>query len=139
MRRQVISCGKKIVAVAVLACFMMIGKQAKAAETTTLRVISTTDIHNRINSEDYDVAGKNNTKSLARLNTMIKGARAEMTEGGSITVDVGDSVYGYGAETIMGGDITPNNDLQPIFAAMSRIGYDAITLGNHEFDYGSRI
>lgn len=136
MRRQVISCGKKIVAVAVLACFMMIGKQAKAAETTTLRVISTTDIHNRINSEDYDVAGKNNTKSLARLNTMIKGARAEMTEGGSITVDVGDSVYGYGAETIMGGDITPNNDLQPIFAAMSRIGYDAITLGNHEFDYG---
>lgn len=136
MKKQVIYCGKKLVAVAALACFMMIGKQAKAAETTTLRVISTTDIHNRINSEDYDVAGKNNTKSLARLNTMIKGARAEMIEGTSITVDVGDSVYGYGAETIMGGEMTPNNDLQPIFAAMGRIGYDAITLGNHEFDYG---
>ncbi len=136
MKKQVVYCAKKLVVVAALTCFMLIGKRAKAAETTTLRVISTTDIHNRINSEDYDVAGKNNTKSLARLNTMIKGARAEMTEGASITVDVGDSVYGYGAETIMGGELTPNNDLQPIFAAMSRIGYDALTLGNHEFDYG---
>lgn len=136
MKKQVINCGKKLVLVTAFACFMLMGRQAKAAETTTLRVISTTDIHNRINSEDYDVAGKNNTKSLARLNTMIKGARAEMTEGGSITVDVGDSVYGYGAETIMGGELTPNNELQPIFAAMSKIGYDALTLGNHEFDYG---
>lgn len=136
MKKQVMNCGKKLVIVAALTCFMLVGKQAKAAETTTLRVISTTDIHNRINSEDYDTAGKNNTKSLARLNTMIKGARAEMTEGGSITVDVGDSVYGYGAETIMGGEMTPNNELQPIFAAMSKIGYDALTLGNHEFDYG---
>ncbi len=129
-------CGRVLAAMAAFACFLLAGVRVQAAETTTLRVISTADIHNRINSEDYDVAAKNNTKSLARLNTMIKGARAEMNGGSSITVDVGDSVYGYGAETIMGGELTPNNDLQPIFAAMSKIGYDALTLGNHDFDYG---
>lgn len=136
MKDQVMKYGKKFLFVFVAVCILKTGNQAKAAETTTLRVISTTDIHNQINSEDYDIAGKNNTKSLARLNTMIKGARAEMTHGGSITVDVGDCIYGYGAETIMGNEFQPNNNLQPIFYAMSKIGYDAMVLGNHDFDYG---
>lgn len=133
---QVIQCGKKFAVAAAVVSILLFGKSVKAAETTTLRVISTTDIHSQVSSENYDVAGKDTNKSLARLNTMIKGAKAEMTEGGSITVDVGDSVYGYGAETIMGDMIQPNNNLQPIFAAMSKVGYDALVLGNHEFDYG---
>lgn len=136
MEIQVIQCGKKFAAVAAVISVLLFGKSVKAAETTTLRVISTTDIHSQVSSENYDVAGKDTNKSLARLNTMIKGAKAEMTEGGSITVDVGDSVYGYGAETIMGDMIQPNNNLQPIFAAMGKVGYDALVLGNHEFDYG---
>lgn len=136
MRNQVVKCGRRLVLAVAVFGILSVGKQVKAAETATLRVISTTDIHNQINNEDYDVAGKNTTKSLARLNTMIKGARAEMTQGGSITVDVGDSIYGYGAETIMGDELQPNNNLQPVFYALSRIGYDAITLGNHDFDYG---
>lgn len=136
MRNQVMKYGKKLVFAIAAVCVLMVGKQAKAAETATLRVISTTDIHNQINNEDYDIAGKMTTKSLARLNTMIKGARAEMTQGGSITVDIGDSIYGYGAETIMGDELQPNNNLQPIFYAMSKIGYDAMVLGNHDFDYG---
>lgn len=136
MGKQILKCGKQIVFVAMMACVLLIGKQAEAAETATLRVISTTDIHNQINSENYDLAGKSTSKSLAKLNTMIKTARAEINQGCSITVDVGDSVYGYGAETIMGDANQPNNNLQPIFTALSKVGYDAITLGNHEFDYG---
>lgn len=137
MREMLVKSGKKFIMFAVLATLLTVGKRVQAAETTTLRVISTTDIHNQINSEDYETANKNNTKSLAKLNTMIKGARAEVTQGCSITVDIGDSVYGYGSEIVMGGNIDkPNSTLQPIFSAMSKIGYDAITLGNHDFDYG---
>lgn len=136
MKEILAKSGKRCLLFAVIVSALLFGEKVQAAETTSLRVISTTDIHNQINDEDYDVANKNNTKSLAKLNTMIKGARAEITQGTSITVDVGDSVYGYGAETIMGSMEKPNDSLQPIFAAMSKIGYDAITLGNHDFDYG---
>ena len=136
MRNNLIAGIKKIgIGVAMVAAFL-VGNQAKAAETTTLRVISTTDLHNQVSSEDYDIAGKNAGHSLAKLSTMIKAARAELNQGASLTVDAGDSVYGYGAEVLMGDVKKPSNTLQPIFEAMSKIGYDAITLGNHEFDYG---
>lgn len=127
-----------VVLVLALVCAFACGKSvyAEERETTTLRIISTTDIHDSINSENYDVAGKNYTKSLAKLSTMIKTAKSEITQGNCVTVDGGDSVYGYGAETIMGNVAQPNNNTQPVFTAISRVGYDAITLGNHEFDYG---
>lgn len=80
MRIQVIQCGKKFAVAAAVVSVLLFGKSVKAAETTTLRVISTTDIHSQVSSENYDVAGKDTNKSLARLNTMIKGAKAEMTE-----------------------------------------------------------
>lgn len=127
---------KIIVAAAVVTCVLAAGRRAGASESVSLRVISTTDIHSQVNDEDYDVAGKSYAQSLARLSTMIKGAREEITEGISITVDVGDDIYGYGAEAVMGGELPANNNIQPVFLAMQKIGYDAITLGNHDFDYG---
>ena len=129
--------GKKIVVMmAVFTCVLLSGRRAYASESVSLRVISTTDIHSQVNDEDYDVAGKSYAQSLARLSTMIKGAREEITEGTSITVDVGDDIYGYGAEAVMGGELPTNNNIQPVFLAMQKIGYDAVTLGNHDFDYG---
>lgn len=129
--------GKKIiVTMAVFICVLVAGRQASASESVSLRVISTTDIHSQVNDEDYDVAGKSYAQSLARLSTMIKGAREEITEGTSITVDVGDDIYGFGAETVMGGELPTNHNIQPVFLAMKQIGYDVITLGNHDFDYG---
>ncbi len=136
MKGILVNCGRKVMVCAALITVLAAGEKAQAAETASLRVISTTDIHNQINDENYEGATKNRNKSLARLNTMIKGARAEVTRGTSITVDVGDSVYGYGAEIVMGSMQNPKDTLQPIFAAMSKVGYDAITLGNHDFDYG---
>lgn len=111
------------------------GKDASAAESARLRIIATTDLHNQVNDNDYDQGSKNRTKSLAKLSTMIKNARAEVPEGNSITVDVGDSFYGYSTEMILN-DKEKKYSVQPIYKAMKCIGYDAITLGNHDFDYG---
>lgn len=136
MRNQVIPAGKMIRKMCILAgiCSVLAGMKVSAAETVAVRVISTTDIHNQVSSEDYESAALNRTASLAKLSTLIQGARKEMTGGASITVDVGDSVFGYGAEYVMGADLS--NRQQPVYQAMSKIGYDAITLGNHDFDYG---
>jgi len=102
------------------------------AADATLRIISTTDIHNQLSVEYYDNAGSKAQGSLAKVSTLINQARAAVT-GASVTVDVGDSIYGYGSDYIY--ENAPDS-VQPIYAAMSEIGYDALTLGNHDFDYG---
>lgn len=115
-------------------CMVLSGTpHVSAADTATLRVISTTDLHNQVSSIDYEEAGINNSASLAKLSTLIKSAREEVADGTSITVDAGDSVYGYAAEYLYNKN---KNIVQPIYAGMSRIGYDAIVLGNHDFDFG---
>lgn len=104
-----------------------------ASDTATVRVISTADLHSQVSSEDYESAAKSSGGSLAKLSTMIKSAREEITEGTCITVDTGDSIYGYGAEYVKGQN---NAMVQPIYEGMGKIGYDAIVLGNHDFDFG---
>ncbi len=105
---------------------------AQAAEAT-LRIISTTDLHNQLSVEYYDNAGEKAKGSLAKVSTLIKEARAGVTTGASVTVDVGDTIYGYGSDYIFEHS---HDSLQPMYAAMAEIGYDALTLGNHDFDYG---
>jgi 2',3'-cyclic-nucleotide 2'-phosphodiesterase/3'-nucleotidase len=113
--------------------FLCSGKVTAQAAETTLRIISTTDLHNQLSVEYYDNAGEKSKGSLAKASTLIKEARASLTTGASVTVDVGDTIYGYGSDYIYE---NYNDALQPMYAAMLEIGYDAITLGNHEFDYG---
>lgn len=114
-------------------CSVTVCSAKAAAETTTVRVISTTDIHGKTTTTDYDSSCEHNSGSLAQAATLIDKARSEITAGGSITVDVGDSIYGYSADMIKS---QGNTVVQPVYKAMKTIGYDAITLGNHDFDYG---
>lgn len=115
-------------------CMTLLGATCvSASDTATLRVISTTDLHNQVSSADYEEAGVQQNASLARLSTLIKGAREEVADGSSITVDAGDSVFGYSAEYLYKKN---TNIVQPIYEGMSKIGYDAIVLGNHDFDFG---
>ncbi|MDE6566929.1 MAG: 5'-nucleotidase C-terminal domain-containing protein [Lachnospiraceae bacterium] len=104
-----------------------------ASDTTTIRVISTADLHSQVSSQDYESAGKSTAGSLAQLSTMIRSAKEEITDGTCITVDTGDSIYGYAAEYIKAKN---GAAVQPIYEGMSKIGYDAIVLGNHDFDFG---
>ena len=48
-------------------------------------------------------------------------------------MDAGDTLYDYTTEYIFAED---QSEIQPIYKAMAMVGYDAITLGNHDFDYG---
>lgn len=113
--------------------FVCSGKATAYAAEATLRIISTTDLHNQLSVEYYDNAGERSQGSLAKVSTLIQEARESLVTGGSVTVDVGDTIYGYGSDYIYEND---NDAVQPMYAAMAEIGYDAITLGNHDFDYG---
>lgn len=90
--------------------------------TYKLTVLHTNDNHGRFWQNKYGEYG------MAARKTLIDELRAEVkAEGGSVLL-------------LSGGDINtgvPESDLQdaePDFKGMNKIGYDAIALGNHEFD-----
>lgn len=126
---------------------------AQAAETSTakkpakrysLTVMGTTDLHGNIFNWDYfkDAEysdAKGNAKGLARVSTLVSQVREEKGRCNTLLIDAGDTIQGtpltyYYAKvdpiTAEGGPI------HPMAAAMNAIGYDAVALGNHEFNYG---
>ena len=96
-----------------------------------LRLIFTTDIHGQVTSYDYQT-GKSVNKGLDKIYTMINTARGQVNKNNYLTFDLGDSIMDFNSDYIYAQDSTA---LQPVYKAMTLIDYDAITLGNHEFDY----
>ena len=106
---------------------------AAEKETVNLRILGTTDIHGQLNSKDYEQGVDYNDGGLARLADLIQSTKKEVPAESVITLDAGDTMYDYTTEYIFS---ESQEEIQPIFKAMAKIGYDAITLGNHDFDYG---
>lgn len=105
------------------------------ANQAHLRILETTDIHVNILPYDYYADGEDNTLGLARTASIIEDIRAEA--GNAILLDNGDSIQG----SPMGDYVAyergvDEDDVHPTIAAMNALGYDAGTIGNHEFNYG---
>ena len=100
-----------------------------------LRILSTTDLHCHVQPYDYYADRAVDTAGLARTASILTELRAEAAN--SLTVDNGDYLQG----NPMGDYIAYKKgmaagDVHPIIAGMNAVGYDAGTLGNHEFNYG---
>ncbi|MCJ8140780.1 bifunctional 2',3'-cyclic-nucleotide 2'-phosphodiesterase/3'-nucleotidase [Falsirhodobacter halotolerans] len=98
-----------------------------------LRILATTDLHCHVQPYDYFADRPIDTAGLARTATILTGLRAEAAN--SITVDNGDYLQGnpmgdWAAQDGMA------RGVHPVIAGMNAVGYDAGTLGNHEFNYG---
>lgn len=100
--------------------------------TATVRVLATTDMHGQSVRLNYD-SGVEGEGSLAQIAGIVKRVRKNMKHGTTVTVDCGDNVYGIGAESLMQG---ADSGAQYMYEEMKALNYDAITLGNHDFDYG---
>ncbi|WP_417643275.1 bifunctional UDP-sugar hydrolase/5'-nucleotidase UshA [Citrobacter sp. FR21SANT8218] len=113
------------VALALLAAFAVAGQPAQAYEkdkTYKITILHTNDHHGHFWRSEYGEYG------LSAQKTLVDGIRNEVAaEGGSVLL-------------LSGGDINtgvPESDLQdaePDFRGMNLIGYDAMAVGNHEFD-----
>jgi 5'-nucleotidase/UDP-sugar diphosphatase len=91
-----------------------------AAEIRTLTVLHLNDMHARLTPLDNGRGG------FAALTTAIKREREGCKD--CILLNAGDLVQGSPVSTIYHGE--------PIFQIANLMGFDAFTLGNHEFDYG---
>lgn len=106
---------------------------AAGGDTADLRLIFTTDLHGQLNNMDYETGNTYSIGGLTKAYTLIKEARNEVNSSNYLTFDIGDVLYDYSTEYIFSED---QKAVQPIYQAMKKVGYDAITLGNHDFDYG---
>ncbi|PNH94473.1 bifunctional UDP-sugar hydrolase/5'-nucleotidase UshA [Vibrio diazotrophicus] len=117
---------KTVLSTAILAslagCATQPAHEWEADKTYKLTVLHTNDHHGRFWQNKYGEYG------MAARKTLIDDIRAQVeAEGGSLLL-------------LSGGDINtgvPESDLQdaePDFKGMTKIGYDAMALGNHEFD-----
>jgi len=108
---------------------------AAANNQAHLRIMETTDIHVHVFPYDYYADKPRDTVGLSRTASIIDEIRSEATN--SLLVDNGDFLQG----NPMGDYIAyergmKEGDSHPIITAFNTVGYDAATLGNHEFNYG---
>lgn len=99
----------------------------------TLRILATTDLHVHLNPWDYFADRSCAIAGLARTATLIAKARAEVTA--SVLLDNGDFLQGSPMGDVVFNGKT-DDEVHPMIAAMNALGYDAATLGNHEFSNG---
>ncbi|MDQ0755466.1 bifunctional UDP-sugar hydrolase/5'-nucleotidase [Arthrobacter sp. B3I4] len=118
------------------------GGQASAKKQFTLTVLGTTDLHNNVFNWDYfkDAAYSDNAGNkigIAQASTLIKAVRAERGAANTLTIDSGDTIQGTPLAYYFA-KINPISDSvkHPMALAMNAVGYDAVALGNHEFNYG---
>ena len=106
-----------------------------ATNQAHLRILETTDLHVHVFPYDYYGDRPVDTVGLARTAAILNEIRAEATN--TFTVDNGDFLQG----NPMGDYIAyergmKEGDAHPIITAMNTVGFDAATIGNHEFNYG---
>ena len=91
--------------------------QPKSAEESHIYIISTNDMHANI-------------EAMPRLATLVEEFEAK---GEVVLVDSGDRVTG---NAYVDDDAEPGI---PMIELMNEVGYDVVTLGNHEFDKGREV
>ncbi|MGN9807714.1 bifunctional metallophosphatase/5'-nucleotidase [Micromonospora sp. L32] len=142
-RRQVLA-----VAAAAATTPLIAGAPARAAEATgpktwDLTVLGTSDTHGNVYNWDYykDAEyddSRHNDVGVAKLATLVNQIRAERKGKPTLVLDAGDTIQGTPLATYYAKQepITTSGETHPMANAMNILKYDAVTLGNHEFNYG---
>ena len=106
-------------------CALAVAAGAAAADSVTLSIVGTNDLHGRFMSDEQ---GRGGLTVLGGYIANLRAARA--ADGGAVLVlDAGDTFQG-GVESNLAEGLL-------IVDAYNAIGYAALAVGNHDFDYGS--
>ena len=105
---------RRLLALTLLVCASL------PAEIRTLSIIHTNDLHARLTPLE------NHNGGFAYVAAVIRREREHCTD--CITLFAGDMAQGTPVSTIFHG--------LPVFEIANLLGFDAATLGNHDFDYG---
>ena len=120
----------------VLALSMIPAALAAEGETpategeTHITILCTSDMHGDIWGYDYASNKETDAGGMARLYTYVQQVRSENPN--TLLLDAGDDIQG----TIMTDDLFNKKPerVHPVIAAMNFMKFDAMTVGNHEFN-----
>lgn len=104
-----------------------------AAPHIKLRLIATTDLHACLTGQDFQANSPASGFGLYRIARQIAAARAEAAN--ALLFDNGDFLQGT-ALADYAATARRRGRPHPVVTAFNALRYDAITLGNHEFNYG---
>ncbi len=108
------------------------GFAAADANNMMLTVLGTSDMHGTITSWSYEGNTDTADRGLTHVKTIVDSVRKENPN--TLLIDNGDTIQG----TILTDDLY-NKDMtvkNPMIEMMNYVGYDSMTLGNHEFNFG---
>jgi 2',3'-cyclic-nucleotide 2'-phosphodiesterase / 3'-nucleotidase len=101
------------------------------AQRVHITIVGTTDLHGNILAKDY-YTGKADTRGLAKAATIIKRTRHENPN--LLLLDSGDTIQGTPLEYYH--NKKNNQPPDPMMLVMNALHYDAMAVGNHEYNFG---
>src|ERR1700754_241393 len=99
-----------------------------------ITILGTTDLHGNINPIDY-YTNKADNRGLAKVATLIKRIRKEHSN--VLLIDSGDTIQGSPLESFHGRK--NNQPIDPMILVMNSLNYDAMAVGNHEYNFGLKV
>ncbi|MFN2510939.1 MAG: bifunctional UDP-sugar hydrolase/5'-nucleotidase [Pyrinomonadaceae bacterium] len=97
-------------------------------------MLGTTDLHGNIYPVDY-YTNKPDNRGLAKIATLIKRVRKENPN--TLLVDSGDTIQGTPLEYYH--NKKNNTPPDPMMLSMNALGYAAMAVGNHEYNFGLKV
>lgn len=130
---------------AVTLAFLLV--ETLPAASVHVTVLATTDLHGNIFPYDY-FSAQPASRGLAKISKLVEAVRAENPN--TLLIDCGDAIQGAPIETVYQTYVRtgklPGSEsntvvrgalsADPMMIAMNLMRYDAMVLGNHEFNYG---
>ncbi len=112
--------------------------QSTHAQKKTTRahivILSTTDMHGRIFPIDY-YTNKYDNVGIAKVATLVKQARKDDPD--LLLLDSGDTIQGTPLEYFH--NKKNNAPPDPMMLSMNALKYDAMAVGNHEYNFGLKV
>ena len=105
------------------ACALLVAGAPAAAESVTISIVGTNDLHGRFTTDEQ---GRGGLTMLGGYIANLRAARA--ADGGVLLLDAGDTFQG-GIESNLSEGLV-------VVDAYNAMGYTALAIGNHDFDYG---
>src|SRR5436190_7190283 len=105
--------------------------QRTAPQRAHVVILSTTDMHGRVFPIDY-YTNKYDNVGIAKVATLVKEARKNDPD--LLLLDSGDTIQGTPLEYFH--NKRNNTPPDPMMLAMNALHYDAMAVGNHEYNFG---
>ncbi|GHU54447.1 2',3'-cyclic-nucleotide 2'-phosphodiesterase [Spirochaetia bacterium] len=103
-------------------------------QTVDITILATSDVHNNYLDYDYFTDMPTDQTGLVRIATAIKEERGKSPN--VLLFDDGDNIQGNPLGEYLAKNPPTKGEISPIMTLLNSMQYDAISLGNHEFNFG---